>query len=285
MTTGLAPSTARTYRSSWKAFNVWCAAEQAASLPATPATVERFLRAWVDSGLGRATIVRDVSAIRLEHQRAGVSDPTTDLSVVLTVRASRRKPGVGVATVTRPLTPGELREILARIDRIDRGDLRSIRDAAIILLGWVTAATQADLARLRDGDVVACDEGLRLRIDGRMMTVHRGAHPHTDPVAAMQAWIRASGGVTFRGIGRGDATFGEHMSPGGISNMVARRATAAGLHGVTSRSLRAGAEQVLADAGVPADQLADFMHRSSSLARVERPDAGVEWSAPRLLGL
>lgn len=283
VTTGLARSTARTYRSSWRAFTAWCVDEKVSSLPAVPVTVERFLLARSASGLGRATIVRDVAAIRLEHQRAGAVDPTVDPLVVLTVRSARRKPGVGVASTTRPLTTAEVLEILARIER---GDLRNTRDAAIILLGWATAATTTDLAGLRDDDVTPCDVGLRLRLCDRTVVVHRGSRPRTDPVAALQAWILASGGVTFRGIGRYGKPFGEHVTGSTLSGVVTQRAADAGLHGVSGKSLRAGAEQVLADAGVPADQLAQFMHRTNALAHVERPDdVAPTWSATALLGL
>ena len=86
--------------------------------------------------------------------------------------------------------------------RCVRTTLGGARDAAFILLGYAGALPIGELAALALDDLESRPDGIVLRIRrsktdrnaaGSEVAVARGQHPDTDPITALQHWLRLRG--------------------------------------------------------------------------------------------
>ncbi len=73
----LSPATARIYAGAWTAFQVWCRAQDAVALPATPHTVAAYLEACA-TRLGPSGLRRVLAALAQRHPFAGQPSPAGD---------------------------------------------------------------------------------------------------------------------------------------------------------------------------------------------------------------
>lgn len=84
----------RALRADLKVFAEWAAANDAATLPAAPEAIARFLRDQAAAGKKAATLARYVSSIARAHGLADLPDPTRAELVRLELKAQRRALGV-----------------------------------------------------------------------------------------------------------------------------------------------------------------------------------------------
>lgn len=201
-----AENSIRAYRSDWRNFAEWCAAHGLQSLPATENTLAQFLANRTTS-CKPSTIARQVVAISRAHAAAGHPSPAESEAVRAVLAGIRRSKGTAPGQ-KRPLLPATLRQIVREMPE----GLRGLRDAAVLLLGFGAALRRSELAGLNVEDCEFCDEGLiivirRSKTDqagaGRKIGVPRLTTSEACPVAAVRAWLGASGitsGPLFRGI-------------------------------------------------------------------------------------
>jgi site-specific recombinase XerD len=162
-----------------------------------------------------------------------------------------------------PAIPDTLRAMLATLDR---EGLAGKRDAALLLLGYATAARVSELAALDISGVRETGDGLLVTLYRRKLkkftevAVPYGANPATCPVRAARALLtalaeagRTSGPLLVRidrhgriapPLTRAGKTIGDpdgRMTSDAIADVVTRIAEAAGLEGRwTGHSLRRG---------------------------------------------
>lgn len=238
-----------------------------------------------------------VAALRALAERTGRTGPVFPrltqagrpvgaMSDVAVIKAMRRAAdGVGVAErrAGRAWTRAELRQVATRLGR---RRLIDVRDRAVLLTGFTGAVRRSNLAAFCWGDFTLVDDGLvvllrRSKTDqeqrGFEVFLPYGRNELTCPVRAWLEWrdrvAELIGGdptavaaeqPCFAPLGRGDrleidaegcwAQMGDET----VNAVVARRAAAAGLIGnFGGHSLRAGFVTTLAEAGVPAYQIAE----------------------------
>lgn len=207
-----APNTLRAYAADWRHFTAWCAAYGATPLPASPELVTLYCVDLAEQGYRYATIERRLAAIRHEHVRAHERFDSRDPQLRDTLRGIRREKG----TAPRPkeaILPPTLKRSLdtlhgrdAHAGRAARGGgtrLVEVRDAAMLLLGFLGAFRAGELVGLRRDDVRFTEKGLLVRVR-RSKTDQEGKgarkaipkHP-TDArycaVVAVRRWIDAAG--------------------------------------------------------------------------------------------
>ncbi|MER7130098.1 tyrosine-type recombinase/integrase [Streptosporangium saharense] len=271
---GMPASTRRAYAADWKGFTAWCTSVGRVALPTTAQTVTEYAAhltrapsAKTGRPLAPSSIERVLTAIRSMHKAADVVAPET--SGARKVLAGRREelalahdPAATVRKAT-PALPAEIRQMLAGLDR---ASLAGMRDAALVLLGYATAARSSELAALNIGDVVETPEGLVVTVYRRKIKKHTetavpyGSNPATCPVRATRALVAALGehgrtagpllvrmdrhGRLAPPIRRGGATIGDlegRMTAEAVADVVTRLAQAANLAGDWSgHSLRRG---------------------------------------------
>lgn len=251
-----AASSERAYASDWRDFSAFATRIGRERLPADPETVALYVADLRRRGRRPATIARKLAAIAVYHGSTGHPTPTSHDVVRAVVRGTRRQLGVAQKQKTA-LELDDLRTALAAIPE----DLRGRRDRAALLVGWAAALRRSELAALDVDDVAYEREGIALSIRrsktdreaaGDVVAVPYGAEEATCPVRALQRWLAAAAienGPLFRRVDR-HGNVGVALSGRALANMVAARATAAGLDGdFAAHSLRSGFATAAARAG------------------------------------
>ncbi len=296
----LSPGTRAAYASSWKTWTEWCALNGHAPIPAQPMAMAAFLTDRAAGGRAVTTISKDLAAIRAEHERAGLEDPTAHRGVRQVMRGVRRQVGAAATKQAHPLTTPEIRRI---VNAIDRGSLRGLRDRALILTGYAAALRRGELAGLHVSDLTFRSQGVVVNLrrsksdqegEGSLIGIVRGQHPETDPVSAVLAWIKAAelegDDFLFQPVAWSDRRpLDRGMTGQSVAAVVTERAAAAGLGDlpVTGHSLRAGHATQASEAGVSATRLARTTRHAnlSTLARYVRPAEVLGDSTSGELGL
>ncbi|MGI8547188.1 MAG: site-specific integrase [Gemmatimonadaceae bacterium] len=275
-----APNTRRAYASDWRDFTTWCAAHEAAARPADPRVLLLYLTAAAKKHSNVRTIARRLAAITWYHRDAGFPSPVEEASVQRVWRGIRRthaRPPVKKSAVILE----QLRAILPT-----EPTMYTLRDRAVLLLGWAGAFRRSELAGL---DVEDCrPEGPKRLVvtvrqsktdqesAGLTKVILRGEHPETCPIRALDVWRKAgeiSAGPLFRGISKTGRVLPSRLSDRTIARIVQGAAARAGFDVATyaGHSLRAGfiTEAYLQDVS-EADIMEQSGHRSIAVARQYR---------------
>jgi site-specific recombinase XerD len=271
---GTADSTRRAYSGDWARFTEWCATTGLAPLPATPETIVEYvtaltttLRPKTGKPYSPSSIERVVAAIRTAHDAVNLVPPSTKgARIVLRGyrdRLARAKNPAARVRKAQPAVPAALRAMLATLDR---GSMIGKRDAALLLLGFATAARVSELVAIDLADVPETEQGIDAAVYRRKIkaftdtAVPYGSNPATCPVRAVRALREAlvevgrADGPLFvridrhgrvappmlrRGVPIGDPQ--GRLTAQAAAQVVERTASAAGLEGEWSgHSLRRG---------------------------------------------
>ena len=203
-----AENTRRAYRAGVRAWCAWCARHGLTPLPASGDDVAAFLAGERGRGLSPNTIELRRAAIRYLHRAAGCPVPTDDACVSETLAGIKRDAARHGQVPRKKVaaTATILRRLLAPIE----GDLRGLRDRAMLLVGFAGALRRSELAAIRCEHLEATDRGVRLTLPttkGDQLAAVTVPLPYGEtelcPVHAIEAWRRAAGivgGPLFRRI-------------------------------------------------------------------------------------
>jgi integrase len=187
------------YKNDWRAFEEWCKSVGFCPLPATDETVALFLT-WYLEDHRVTTAVRHSTAINFYHKRGGHPVPITASSMSRAVLNGARRLRKETPIQRTPLTASQLREISTALRA--RGDVRDLRDRAIMVLGMTTGLRGSGLANLELSDVTYAPQGLLIRERysktdqvgrGRTIGIYRGEQADTCPVRVLDEWLRVRG--------------------------------------------------------------------------------------------
>lgn len=148
-----APSTMRSYYCDVTIFVDWCETQGVAPLPATVATVCRFLE---EQAVDRvpSTVRRRLYAIRKAHRLLHLPDPTYDEEINLTFRRVRR------AKHTRPKqAKGMTRKYLDRFLDVQPDNPWGLRNRAMLSLGYELLTRRSELVALMTDDLEFLSDG------------------------------------------------------------------------------------------------------------------------------
>lgn len=274
----VAPATLRAYERAHRDFSGYCAERGLSALPAEPETVAAYLAALADRGRAVSTIRQTAAAIRWLHDWHGHASPTATKVVRSIVSGIAREVGSAPKAQKAALTADRLRVVLSHV----RGDdPKSVRDRALLLVGFAGAFRRSELVALDVADLEERDSGLLVRIRrskadqegrGQEVAILTGDDPATCPVRALRAWLDLAGiaeGRVFRSVTKG-GRIGEGLSPRTVANVVKAATARAGIEGdFSGHSLRAGLVTSAAMGGRRAETIAAHT-RHKSLAMVQR---------------
>ena len=245
-----APATRKAYLKDFELFGVWCQDRGLDVLPASVEAVAAFLAYEADRGVKPSTISRRCAAIRYVHsfgKHRSSPSPTADERVKAVVRGIRRTHGVAA----RRVLPATADRVIAMAPRLD-GTLATLRDRALLLLGFAGAFRRSELVALDLADIEEVPEGLRVTIRrgktaqegaGAVVAIVRGEV--ACPVTALLEWLRAANitvGPVFRSVRRGDHVQQARLTDRSVANIIKSHAERAGLDPAdfSGQSLRAG---------------------------------------------
>lgn len=259
-----AENTTRAYGGAWKRFVAWCAERQLVPMPAETSTVSNFV---ADRARNHkpGTLRIDLAAIRQAHLLAGHPSPAESQQVKMVISGVRHEKGVRpdskAALVADPIT---------RFVEADPFCLRSLRDRALLLVGFAGAFRRSELVAVRVEHVrfEPGDAAMTILVphsktdqqgEGMEKVIHATGRP-TCPVSSLRAWLKASrlaDGPVFRSVSRSDR-LGEHgLHNGYVAKLAKRVAKAAGLDAsaFSGHSLRAGFITEAVARGVDLDEI------------------------------
>ncbi|TAM72427.1 site-specific integrase [bacterium] len=243
---------------SWEGY---CEAHKELVFPAEPEAIARYLGWLAKRGRSVSTIEVYLAAIAAVHEHAGLPQtPTRSFVVTETMEGIRRELG----TRPRKKDPLTWERLLEALPPIDARDLGSIRDRALLLLGFAMGARRSELGGLRVGDVKFERKGMRVllrrsktdpRGRGREIGIARQEDEARCPVRALRRWLRSAGlerGLIFRSLTADGGLRSTALSGYRIACIVKAHAAAAGLEGdFAGHSLRRGFATSAYAAGVP----------------------------------
>lgn len=289
-----AANTKRAYRGDWSRFETWCSEHGVKPLPASPAAVAAYATWLGEKGRKVSTIQRAVTAISQAHGLAKKPSPITNERVRTVMKGIRRRLGTAQRKA-KPLLPLDIRAAFAKMP----GDIRGLRDRALIAVGFCGAFRRHELVALDVDDVEHADDGLVVTIrrsktdqegHGRRIGIPRGQYPKTCPVRALEAWLKAAGieeGPVFREIPRCGVVTDRRASDRAVGRAVKRAAKAAGLNpkGYSAHSLRSGFVTAAVRAGKREDRImSQTGHRSHVVMAGYIQEAGL-FTANAAIGL
>jgi integrase len=291
------PSTWKAYAKDWEDFTRFCRASTREALPASPETLSLYLESLAQKGKKVSTLNRRLAAISVRHKGEGLATPSSSELVRSVLAGIRRDLGVAPRRA-KPLRLSEIR--LAATDDLEPSSLASLRERALILLGYAGAFRRSELSSLLCEDIEWRREGLAITVrksktdqeaKGQMKGIVFGRSPQTCPVKALEAWLQAAGidrGPVFRPLKKGGGVGSGRLSGVSISEIVKTFCGRAGLDPEmrSSHSLRAGfvTDGYAAGASEPAimDQTG---HRSREVLAMYRREASLFENASSLLGM
>ena len=245
-----ADRTRKAYSSAFADFATWCNGFGAGPLPAEPVTVAAYVAHLADAGRKASTINLHVAAIAAVHGAAGHDAPTSAEAVRATIRGVRRTIGTR-QTRKAPATAETVKRMLRKLPERS-GNLTTLRDRALILLGFAAALRRSELVALDVSDLERVPDGIVIHIRrsktdqegaGQEVAVPRGAK--LKACDALDAWLAAAkitAGPVFRSVNKGGAVSAVRLTDRSVADIVKRHAAAAGLDAslFSGHSLRAG---------------------------------------------
>ena len=197
-----APNTIRAYKADMLEFIQYCDQTTSAHLPANPLTVSEFLQSTSKQGIKNSTIRRKVSSISAVHRLLNHIDPTKHPEVKITLRKISRQLG-NRFDQSYPVT----RDLLNRLLQVCKGDIRGLRNKALLLLAYDSMRRRSELVSLRIEDINWLPSQNCCILLRRSKTDQHGSgkwlHLTAETTLAIKCWLNAANltdGLILRGI-------------------------------------------------------------------------------------
>jgi site-specific recombinase XerD len=256
-----APNTIRAYRADMLEFIQYCDQAWNTALPANPLTVSDFLLSTSKQGIKNSTIRRKVSSISAVHRLLNHIDPTKHPEVKITLRKISRQLG-NRFDQSYPVT----RDLLNRLLQVCKGDIRGLRNKALLLLAYDSMRRRSELVSLRIEDINWLPSQNCCILLRRSKTDQQGSgkwiHLTVETTLAIKRWIDAanlSEGLILRGIKPG-GLITPSLCEGRIPRIYKSLAKRASLNqetiaGISGHSMRVGGAQDLLRLGASLPQI------------------------------
>ncbi|WP_461712342.1 site-specific integrase [Streptomyces sp. DSM 41013] len=200
-----AASTRRAYATDRELFAAWCAEEGRVPVPASGETMAEWVRHLTvtprprtGKPAGPSTIERAMSAVTSWHQEQGHPKPNMrGARAVLNAYRDRLAEAREEAAQARQATAALPVQIRAMLAGVDRTTLAGKRNAALVLLGFATAARVSELVALDLAAVEETEHGYDVTLYRKKVRKHTtnailyGTDPATCPVRALRAYLAA----------------------------------------------------------------------------------------------
>lgn len=251
----LAANTILAYRSRFTRFETWCAANHLPSLPSSPETLVRYLQQGCLE-LKVSTLSLNLSAISCMHRIMGHPDPKSAPKVQTAIRRIARAKGLQQRQAV-----GLRADVRDRMIKAAGHDLVSLRDCALLGVGYDTLCRRSELVSLRVEDVRVAEDGSGSVLVRRSKTDQSGlgrtAYLSPASIASLGEWLDAAEldqGYLFPKFRHGRLTR-ERLDGQSVSLVLKKLGAAAGLSsemiaGLSGHSFRVGAALDMAENGI-----------------------------------
>lgn len=280
VTASKSANTLKAYASAYRDFVFYCDnIANARAMPAASETVCDYIAFLADRHIKVSTIDQRIAAIAFLHTSQNLDDPTAHAMIKETMAGIRRALGTA-PNQKAPL----LRQDVRHLALILGDDVRGLRDAAILLVGFAGAFRESELTALEISDLKFSDNELHITIrqsktdqerEGRVkrIPVLSEANASFCPVRALQAYLASAeitAGAVFRKIDRWGKVWEKPLRPAAVAYILKRAVTNVGMDAsaFAGHSLRAGFVTQAASDDVPLHEIQDVTwHKSSDMVR------------------
>jgi integrase len=249
-----ADNTRLAYTRAWARWAQWCALLHVEALPAAPEAVAAYLAELASGGKAVATMQGVLAAILHGHRQHGATLDSRHPALASVMAGIARR-------CSRPIkraAPLRLEDLHGVIGGIDGGDIRALRDRALLLLGFFGALRRSEIVAL---DVICGYAGIRgngrssieVRPEGLLVHVTGskanaatqtiGIPRRSDALCAAEAlrcYLAATGiahGPLFRPVSKSGRLLARRLDATSVRHILAQRT---GSRRFTPHSLRAG---------------------------------------------
>lgn len=246
-----AKNTIKSYAADWRDFADWCHYHEEKPLPTTPEVIVNYINDLADNAHAN-TVARRITAISENHIAAGFDlekNPTRSGLVRSAISAIRREKG----TFQQGKSP-MLLETLELIAEEFTTDIASVRDKALILLGFAGAFRRSELVALNVTDLTFSPQGLIVFIarakgdqlgKGSTIGIPYAPNKKICAVRAIEKWLKISKlqkGPLFRPFKRNNELRDTRLSDKSVALIVKKYIKKAGLNekNFAGHSLRRG---------------------------------------------
>jgi len=247
-------NTNRAYAADWRHYLAWARRQGLEAPPPNPQILGLYIAACASGAAGPSpcsvrTIERRLSALAWNFAQRGETFDRKDRHVATVLAGIRRTQG-RPPEQKEAVLPGDL---IAMVGTLDLGDLRGLRDRAILLLGFAGGLRRSEIVGLDCGPedtaegsgwIERFDEGILLTLRGktgwREVEVSKGSSDATCPVVALETWLRfgrIERGPLFRPV-VAKAVGSERLTDRHVARLVKQTAMAAGVRGDLSEAER-----------------------------------------------
>ncbi len=255
-------NTERAYAADWRHYAAWARRQNVSPLPPDSQVIGLYIAACASGApSGRTapsapcsvrTIERRLSALAWNFAQRGEPFERADRHIATVLAGIRRAHGRPPAQKEAVLPE----DLIAMLATLELGDLRGLRDRAILLIGFAGGLRRSEIVGLdcaadqtQDGAgwVEILDKGMVVTLRGktgwREVEIGRGSSDLTCPVVAPQTWLklaRIGHGPLFRRVtGNGREVGAARLADNHVARLVKRTALAAGVRGDLSEGERA----------------------------------------------
>ena len=239
------------WESDWRGWLDFCALRGAEPLPASPLTVRAYIETRASLGRRKSTIARNVATLAAAHAAAGLPNPCDHPAVHLALKMVGRAQS-GSPRQARGLVWNEIAQFLAIAD----ADARTVRERALLTLGYDAMARREELVAVDCEDLTWCADGSARLLIRRSKTdpEGEGSVMYLAPQTAryVRTWLEVSGirnAAVFRRI-IGRARVADRLGADSVTDVLKRVVARIGLpreavQATSGHSLRVGAAQDL----------------------------------------
>jgi integrase len=293
-----ARNTTRAYRSDWRSFERWATGSHRESMPASSETICFWIANLTSDGKRVSTIVRSMTSISQAHHMAGHPSPCDNADVRAVLQGLKRVRSEPQSRA-KPLTE----DLLKRLCKSLLPDLLSVRDRAILLIGFAGALRRSELVAIDIEQIEKTDNGIVLTIpksktdtesEGQQIGIPSVGSEFC-PVAALEKWIALANiknGAVFCRVGKsGKGKFwtpirGVRLSAQTVNLIVKKRLESIGVNPAkySAHSLRAGWTTSAAAIGCPQHVLMSHTrHKSVKIMQGYIRSANLFTDSPTIL--
>lgn len=238
-------NTRRAYQSDIRHFENW-----GGQLPATTECILRYLHAFAET-LNPRTLSRHITALKQWHRYQNFPDPTQSSIVGKTLTGITRVHGKP-KNKAAPLLPEHLIKIIDYLNV--QNTLASIRDNALLQLGFLGAFRRSELAAIKMDHINWQPDGIEILIpksktdqqnSGQYCAIPNG-NEKLCAVRALKVWIdkaKINDGFIFRRIYKGDSVSEINLTAASVNEILKKHAYSAGIENAfdfSSHSMRRG---------------------------------------------
>lgn len=231
-------NTLKSYAADWNDFTDWCEANKLCPLPCKPEDIVNYVNDLADNAKAN-TVSRRVTAISENHIAGGYQEnnPAKHVMVHNAMQAIRREKGTfqhGKAPILMETLP-----LLA--DMLSGNDLVTLRDKALLFLGFAGAFRRSELVAVQIEDLTFTTQGMVVFIPqskgdqlgaGSEIAIPYAPQKEICAVRAVRNWMEAAGitsGPLFRGFKRNQLPRDTQLNDKAVAEIVKKYMARLGL--------------------------------------------------------